>query len=71
VDIKKDQVMNLEIGCDKIYIVIAVLCVLDGILGLAVAVRNGEKWGILVFLISMFILIVPFVAWLLENMMWI
>lgn len=50
-----------------VYIVIAVLCVLDGMLGLAVAVRNGEKWGVLVFLLSIFILIMLFVAWLLEN----
>ncbi len=50
-----------------VYIVIAVLCVLDGMLGLVVAVRNGEKWGVLVFLLSIFIMIMLFVAWLLEN----
>ena len=61
--------MIYHIGCDKmdIYIVIALLCVLDGVIGLAIAVRNNEKWGILVFLLSIFILIMLFVAWLLEN----
>lgn len=49
------------------YFVIAVLCILDMGIGLAVATRNGERWGIIVFLLSFFIFMSLFFVWMLEN----
>lgn len=61
--------MNSEIGCDEmdIYVVIAVLCIIDGILALVLAIRDNEKWGILVFLMCIIMLFVLLFSWLLEN----